>query len=488
MPSSDWNVQPGDTLSRVERKDRFGGSVQAGIAHSTQTPNICIYTDPDAGSEHGYEDHWDAAGENFVYTGEGQEGDQAFDKSPWGNRAVRDHKETGRAIRLFEAAGTQAGGGEVVQRYVGRLEIDDTEPYSIQSGPDKTHAQRDIIVFKLHRVPEGADEPRAGGAAIEPNSADRRGAAADPARLLAELPEIRVDVHDDGRRVPYKFVVLLWAISEALPSRDQKRQRFRFQEVSGELAALLKPFQVSASRPDPRNPWFALKETPMWWDLDLPDVAGVTYKQTRELNLEGGLSRAAFELVVSDADFASRAIQTIVNIVGDSPEVRDLVTELRLDGTTTPGEQPPVVRKIPVESHVAEDFAAEYNALGRQDRTRKEAKLQKLYEKYLKQTLGHKVCRHEIRIDSQVLYTDLFDETTDELIEVKSSIERSTMRLALGQVLDYALVLRPKYRSVLVPERPARSVINLFHQYDVGIVWRSGDTFSSSRPAKDPHP
>lgn len=319
------------------------------------------------------------------------------------------------------------------------------------------------------------------GAANEPINTGRRDSVDDAAALLAELSEIRVDVHDDGRRVPYKYVVLVWAISQALSSRGQPQllQRFKFQDVSSELAALLKPFHVSASRPDPRNPWFALKETPLWWDLTLPNTAGVTYKQTRELNLEGGLSEDAFRLVVDDTDFAARAIQAIVNIIGDSPEVRDLLTELRLDGATTAGEQLPVVRKIPVESHVAEDFAAEYKALGRQDRTRKEAKLQKRYEKYLKNTLGHEVCRHEIRIDSQVLYTDLFDETTDELIEVKSSIERSTMRLALGQILDYAQVLRPTHCAVLVPTEPAQGVIELFRHHGVRVVWRSGDAFIS---------
>src|SRR6059058_4284968 len=117
MASSDWDLKRGDTLSRADRKDRFGGSLQGGIAHSARTPNVFIYTDPGAGTEHGYEDHWDMGGDIFFYTGEGQEKDQRFDKPPWGNAAIRDHKKTRRAIRLFRAAGTKPGSDEVIQRY-----------------------------------------------------------------------------------------------------------------------------------------------------------------------------------------------------------------------------------------------------------------------------------------------------------------------------------------------------------------------------------
>jgi hypothetical protein len=295
-----------------------------------------------------------------------------------------------------------------------------------------------------------------------------------------------VDVHDDGRRVPYKYVVLLWAISQALLSRSQRRQRFRFQDVSGEIAALLRPFHVSDSRPDPRNPWFALKETPLWWDLELPNTAGLTYKQTRELNLEGGLSRVAYELVIGETDFALRAIEAIVEIIGDTPETRALLTMLQLNGLPTADEQRPTVRKIPVENHLTEDFAAEYKALGRKDRTRKEAKLQERFEKYLQSPPRHEVCRHELCIDHQLLYTDLYDETADDLIEVKSSIERNTMRLALGQILDYAEILKPAHRTVLVPERPALGIIDLFHRHGVRVVWSDGDDFASSKPSDDP--
>ncbi|WP_210085557.1 hypothetical protein [Mycobacterium sp. OAE908] len=223
----------------------------------------------------------------------------------------------------------------------------------------------------------------------------------------------------------------------------------------------------------------------MWWDLTLPNTAGLTYKHTRELNLEGGLTQNVFGLIIGETDFAIRAIQTIVSIIGDSPETRTLLTNLQLDSGTESDGAGPVVRRIPVEEQLTEDFAAEYKALSRKDRTRKEAKLQKRYERYLNNALRHKTCRHEICVDDQTLYTDLYDETIDDLIEVKSSVERSTMRLALGQILDYAKIINPTNRTILVPRRPVRGIIELFHHHGVRVVWRDGQTFIASRPAEE---
>ncbi len=329
MTSSQWDLKSGGTLSRAERRARFGGSEYGGIAHSKRSPNIFLYTDPDTGAEHGYEDHWDRAGELFFYTGEGQVGDQRFDKSPWGNMAVRDHQKDGRAIRLFEAAGTKPGSKEVIQRYVGRLEIDDAEPYTVERGPDRNRDERDIIVFRLRRVAEDA--------------------AAD----------------------------------------------------------------------------------------DTEDSKAASERVATEVAVEGTRGR----------------------------------NEGRSSGV--------VVRKIPIEKQNAESFAAEYKVLSRKDRNRKEAKLLKSYENYLNNVLLHATCRHEISIDGEVLYTDLFDEYAEELIEVKSSIERNVMRLALGQILDYAKALNPKSRAVLVPCEPPRGIFELFRDHGVRIIWCSGDTFHS---------
>jgi hypothetical protein len=65
MAIADWDLEPGDILSRKDRMDRFGGSSQDGIAPSGRTPNVFIYDDPEAGKESGYSNHWGDQGEVF---------------------------------------------------------------------------------------------------------------------------------------------------------------------------------------------------------------------------------------------------------------------------------------------------------------------------------------------------------------------------------------------------------------------------------------
>ena len=77
---------------------RFGGNWQGGICPSRSHPYIFIFSGK-SGQQHGYEDGWDNAN-IFSYTGEGQQGDMEFTR---GNLALRDHRENGKRVFLFEA-------------------------------------------------------------------------------------------------------------------------------------------------------------------------------------------------------------------------------------------------------------------------------------------------------------------------------------------------------------------------------------------------
>lgn len=77
--------------------DRFGGNRQSGISPSANFPYIFIFTGAQ-GQQHGYKDGWDNPNV-FSYTGEGQSGDMQFIK---GNLALKDHKENGKRVFLFQ--------------------------------------------------------------------------------------------------------------------------------------------------------------------------------------------------------------------------------------------------------------------------------------------------------------------------------------------------------------------------------------------------
>jgi len=136
-----WDLSKGDVILRRELHDRFGGGRQGGISPSRRTPNVFIFSERKVGERHGYKDRTD--GEFFLYVGEGQQGDQRMKK---GNKAILNHVEDGRRIRLFKGAS-----GEVV--YAGEFEVDHNQPWfteraqSTDGGPERT-----VIVFRLKEV------------------------------------------------------------------------------------------------------------------------------------------------------------------------------------------------------------------------------------------------------------------------------------------------------------------------------------------------
>ena len=87
----------------------YGGQQQGGISTPADYPLIFLFTS-DSGAEHGYTDEFRPDG-TFWYTGEGQEGDMQMKR---GNKAVRDHRENGKRLHLFEGIGEGKAG------YVGR--------------------------------------------------------------------------------------------------------------------------------------------------------------------------------------------------------------------------------------------------------------------------------------------------------------------------------------------------------------------------------
>lgn len=77
----------------------YGGNWQSGICPSSSHPYIFIFSG-DAGKQHGYADGWDNPNV-FSYTGEGQTGDMRFTR---GNLALKNHRQDGKRVFLFESA------------------------------------------------------------------------------------------------------------------------------------------------------------------------------------------------------------------------------------------------------------------------------------------------------------------------------------------------------------------------------------------------
>jgi hypothetical protein len=144
IQSVNWDIKVGEVLKRKEVHSRYGGAGMGGIEPSAKTPNVFIFTS-DTGSNYGYNFDEELEDGSFLYSGDGQVGDQ--DISIGGNKAIVEHRKKGRALRIFEAAER-----DTFVRYVGEFELADAEP-EVRRAPDRNGDERDVLVF--HLLPVG---------------------------------------------------------------------------------------------------------------------------------------------------------------------------------------------------------------------------------------------------------------------------------------------------------------------------------------------
>lgn len=120
---------------------------------------------------------------------------------------------------------------------------------------------------------------------------------------------------------------------------------------------------------------------------------------------------------------------------------------------------------------------------------RDEGHLVQMFENYLR-AKGHLVNRRRFTLPKGqgTLITDTFDQSEQVLYEAKSDIKRSTVRLALGQLLDYRRLFDMPVRArILLPDRPTDDLVELLHEYDVGLTYQIEDNWATVDPARNDH-
>jgi hypothetical protein len=137
-----WDIAPGEEHKRTEVQDKYGGSPQGGIAHSGSSANVLLFTNPKRGRKVGYFDGWGSDG-CYHYTGEGQQGDQRMVR---GNRAVLQHVQDGRALRLFDAVSSG------VYSYLGQFTLATEAPWYYRDALDANNELRSVIMFRLKPI------------------------------------------------------------------------------------------------------------------------------------------------------------------------------------------------------------------------------------------------------------------------------------------------------------------------------------------------
>ena len=85
------------------------------------------------------------------------------------------------------------------------------------------------------------------------------------------------------------------------------------------------------------------------------------------------------------------------------------------------------------------------------------------------------------------LRTDIFNWTRNQLIEAKASTTRRDIRMAIGQLADYAHILRrtgslerTPDRAVLLVAKPEQDLIDLLASEGINVIWQEGDSFADN--------
>lgn len=82
-----------------------------------------------------------------------------------------------------------------------------------------------------------------------------------------------------------------------------------------------------------------------------------------------------------------------------------------------------------------------------------------------------------------VLVKNYDGDSSDLLIEVKSTVEVPHIRMAVGQLFDYWFGLRgdsEHHLAILLPESPSEEVKKLLAWLDIGVLWFTGESLKTS--------
>jgi hypothetical protein len=92
---------------------------------------------------------------------------------------------------------------------------------------------------------------------------------------------------------------------------------------------------------------------------------------------------------------------------------------------------------------------------------------------------GHIVTRLMIRPEGEAkpIFSDLYVAATGLIVEVKGSVERCSIRMALGQLLDYRRFVPNPRCAILLPERPRQDLVALIHSAGVSLFWPEAGQF-----------
>jgi hypothetical protein len=163
-------------------------------------------------------------------------------------------------------------------------------------------------------------------------------------------------------------------------------------------------------------------------------------------------------------------IRAVLDLRQNTATVTKGGTELwdRSETTATAQVELVSVEAVPDAVVTAERADFERAASGVADQ--REAALTMRFRAFLENSHGREVKRYKIATSAGALFTDTADITAGVLYEAKAHADRMSVRLALGQILDYSRYVKGILLAVLLPEPPTADLVELLESHNVGCV------------------
>jgi hypothetical protein len=149
-----------------------------------------------------------------------------------------------------------------------------------------------------------------------------------------------------------------------------------------------------------------------------------------------------------------------------------------------------VVELVSPEAAVAEVFEVS-SVEPRSARRREAALLDALRDWWSQRDGASAVWRLEIRPTGTAarLYADLYNSTTNELVEAKAASDRNSVRMAIGQLADYRRYVEGEVEcKVLLPDEPIGDLIDLLDREGIGILVPDQQGFRELPRSRPPKP
>jgi len=215
---------PGAVMQRAAMHGEFRGQRFGGISTLARHPMVWLFSG-EHGEQYGYKDGFTDEG-IYWYTGEGQVGDMKMHK---GNSAIRDHKQLGKTLHLFDSVSK----GWV--KYLGEATYIDHH-HAVR--PDRNGDPRRAIVFEL--AVSYQDDGVALSTPHEPKRVTSRGMWKQPLDALRKLASERAP--DDA--TPAQRKANIYARSAAV-------RVYVLRRAAGHCEGCRAPAPFSTSRGEP---------------------------------------------------------------------------------------------------------------------------------------------------------------------------------------------------------------------------------------------